>query len=318
VPLGREIHYCANEGVFPIGGIDTVAAAESRALLLFYHVLRGERALNREVIPLNGFWDFNIPGGRVEKKKVPSSSLCIGESSYHYEFRMKDVGVQRVLLYFEGIAYEAHVEINAVAIGDMLPYSRYVFDITERIWDGINTITVRMKDLNAVYGPVEGWENYGGIIRDIYIEIVDPVYISDYTWRPVLAPDCNSAECMVNVDIMNRTGTAVHCKVSASLITNGETVCNSKCDVWLNNGRNDKSLKFDMVLPQLWSPDSPVLYELLLEVAEGIDVVGQQGRRDGLAGKRFEVFAVKGEPDLAASLQGQDGVLLDTHSTDSC
>lgn len=49
------------------------------------------------------------------------------------------------------------------------------------------------------FGPAEGWENYSGIIRDVYLQYIPDVYIKDYCWRPVLSGDFRRAQCHLEV-----------------------------------------------------------------------------------------------------------------------
>ena len=62
-----------------------------------------------------------------------------------------------------------------------------------------NQLSVVIKDIDVTFGPSEGWENYGGIIRDVYIEYTDEYIIDDVFWYTGISDDFSSAKCNIKV-----------------------------------------------------------------------------------------------------------------------
>lgn len=142
---------------------------------------------------LSTWWEYRVNGGPAEQKKVPFSALCVGESECRLDFSAPDGPPGRVLLCLEGITYAAEIELNGRFLGEMRPYCTYDFDVTGLLSQAGNTLTVSLRDMGLPFGPAEGWENYSGIIRDVYLQYIPDVYIKDYCWRPVLSGDFRRA-----------------------------------------------------------------------------------------------------------------------------
>jgi len=251
----------------------------------------------RERISLNGLWDWYIPGGKKRKIEVPSSYLCVGEAIFERTFQINLPKDKRAILRFEGIAYEGTVEVNGKHIGTMLPYSRYDFDITECLLQGENHIKVDLKDINASYGPTEGWENYGGIIWDVYIKVVDSVYISDYQFITNFSDNYKKAHCILNVWLNDTLGKPYKGELEVSLSYNDVEYAKVSKDVEVISKKDVFKLEFNVLNPLLWSPEFPHLYDLKIKLksnGETTDIADQKvGFREFV--KRGTKFYLNGQ-----------------------
>ena len=88
-----------------------------------------------------------------------------------------------VLLQFDGITYQADVVFTGQNLGTMYPYSEYKYDITHIVKEKDNRLLVLLEDMTPAFGPTEGWENYGGIIRGVRLDVVPDAYIDDIYFR---------------------------------------------------------------------------------------------------------------------------------------
>ena len=158
---------------------------------------------------LNGLWRYTVNGTDKGLIRVPYSSLCVGDSTCALTFNAEKSG-SRSFLCFEGITYRAVVTFNGKTLGVMLPYSFYSFEVTDLIKAEGNDLRVDIKDMNVAYGPSEGWENYGGIIRDVYLLYTDTIKIDDIIWRTSIREDHAAAcgEVTVTLDGGDETVTA--------------------------------------------------------------------------------------------------------------
>lgn len=201
---------------------------------------------------LNGQWNYRIGKGAWTKKQVPFSSLCVGHSECETYF---DLAYQNevVLLCFDGITYNATIYLNGTCLGKMLPYCEYTFDITGLAKETGNCLLVELEDIDAAFGPSEGWENYGGIIRDVSLAYKKKAYIEDVFFASTIRNDYTDAEYTV--------------RVSASLpreyrvtLSDGDTV--------IHTYTAKEALTKTVSGVKLWSVDSPTLYTLTVELLE--------------------------------------------------
>ena len=135
-------------------------------------------------ISLNKDWSYSACG--VSKTvDVPFSHLPVGRSVCQKRFSYNG-SAERVMLKFDGITYWARVTFNGNILGEMLPYCEYSFDLTELI-EKDNLLTVELEDIDRAFGPTEGWENFGGIIRDVSLILLPKNYIKDVFFRSTLS-----------------------------------------------------------------------------------------------------------------------------------
>ena len=224
---------------------------------------------------LNGWWDYRIGEGRWTKIRVPCSVRPVGRSEYALDF--KAAPHRRAFLVLEGITYAAEVTLNGKKLGDMLPYCEYRFEITDILTEE-NHLSVLIEDIAPVFGPSEGWENYGGIIRGVYLEYTGESFIEDVVWSTTFEENYAAAHCRVEV-------AADASPVTVRLL--------DPCGRCVGSAEGEGVLTFDVDAPALWSPDSPALYTL--EVAAGDDVRTEKvGFKDFTVSKKR--FLLNGQP----------------------
>lgn len=216
----------------------------------------------RQTISLAGLWDFAVPGGAGqawEKRRVPGSYHCVGEALYRRIFPAPEHEGHRVLLSFEGIAYEGTPVLNGTRLPEMEPYVDYRYDITPLLKE-TNTLMVELKDWSAVFGPVNGWENYGGIIREVSLLVVPDTYIEDVFFHTRLEADYTIGRCTAEITL---GGTLAGVTAEAVLSRNGAEVARAAAPM-----TSSGQLEWTVERPELWSPDSPALYELTVTAGE--------------------------------------------------
>ena len=97
---------------------------------------------------------------------------------------------QCVYLTFEGVAHKADVYVNGLHVAEhKCGYTAFTVDLTGRLLSGEeNLITVRVdsrEDLDQPpFGFVIDYMTYGGIYRDVYVTVKDPVHMSEVFYQP--------------------------------------------------------------------------------------------------------------------------------------
>lgn len=210
----------------------------------------------REIFSLDGIWNWQVKDGIKKMKLVPSSYNCVGDAVYEKEIDIHILDNKRVFIIFEGVAYQGVVWLNGIELGVMQPYSEYRFELTDIAKSGINLITVDVSDYNAAFGSFEGWEDYGGLIRSVFLEYTDIAYICDFDFVSALKDNYTAADCIVNI-ITDGTGAD---KISYNLSFNNVTVSESYSVLT----KNKTEFLLTVNNPCLWSPEFPNLYQLEL------------------------------------------------------
>lgn len=177
-------------------------------------------------------------------------------------------------LTFLGAAHQAQVFLNGELIGEhSCGYTAFTVDLTGRLTEEDNLLTVRLssrENLNIPpFGNVIDYMTYGGLYREVYLDVQDPCHIRDVFPKIQLTDD----------------GVRMDCEVYVS------PACQQQpCHIRQSLHRLDGSLVAQ--LPQdhsryllhnvsLWSPEHPNLYVLRTELLVEDTVVDLRDDRIG-------------------------------------
>ncbi|MBE6015238.1 MAG: glycoside hydrolase family 2 protein [Lachnospiraceae bacterium] len=100
---------------------------------------------------------------------------------------------KRIILTFEGAAHRAEVFLNGELIAEhKCGYTAFSADISDRLRFGEdNLLTVKLDSRESVnqppFGYVIDYMTYGGIYRDVYLDVTEKQAIADVFFRPSLA-----------------------------------------------------------------------------------------------------------------------------------
>ncbi|HVT92946.1 MAG TPA: glycoside hydrolase family 2 TIM barrel-domain containing protein [Bryobacteraceae bacterium] len=237
----------------------------------------------RRTIGLDGAWERWHNGRLWDLVTVPCSLAPSGV----YRLRKKvtlpamDAGT-RVFLCFEGIAYFGTVSVNGRRLGAMGAYVPHEFDATAALQGGDNQIEVEICDLtpgpdgagaaDVAIGVNPGWEAYGGIIRDTYLELRPAAFIEDVAFQFELSDDFARAACTAQVSLSSAASGAG--ELTVTLLFGNAVAAQATSPVEVETGHSAKGLAFECANPWLWSPDQPHLYRLetTLKMGAGQDV----------------------------------------------
>ena len=250
----------------------------------------------RKKIDLGGMWNFRVPDGEYTKRRVPGSYFCCGFSEYNRSFSWTKTPGKRVFLCTEGINYEGTLLVNGQVVGTTVPYCHDAFEITDLLREE-NEVTVQVKDIYAPFGMVAGWCCYGGIIRAIYLEERSETYFEDVWFRQNLTDDLSRADATLTVKLAGKVSSNAH--VTAELFRHGEAV--AVCE-----GR--EQLAFSVEHPDLWSPDTPNLYDLCVTLAIDGKPVDVQTMEIGFRSFKMDDkrFYLNGDPIFLAGVCRHD------------
>ncbi len=199
-----------------------------------------------------------------------------GTAWYRKHFRLgPEHQGKRVHVHFDGVYMNADVWINGHHCGNHpYGYTAFWYDLTPHLRDGQdNVLAVEVKN----EGANSRWYSGSGIYRSVHLKIMNPIHIDHwgpYITTPQVTED--AAQVRVVTEVVNESG-------QASDITLRTQVkgLDGTCGRALNESFKVKGAEcFTQILtvaaPSLWSPDTPVLYQLEQEVVVDGEVVEQR------------------------------------------
>jgi hypothetical protein len=267
---------------------------------------------SRSRLSLNGEWECRVDGKPYETVVVPSSRRPSGFYSLNRTTVLPHLAAgQRVFVHLEAITYWGRLTVNGKVLGTMGPYIPYEFEFTSVAREGENAIQVEILDLvpmpdgtgkpEIALGVNPGWEAYGGIIRDVWVEIRPASFVENVRFAYTLGQGYST--CSGRPRVMVQSTEAASCTVEIVLRNRTTDVARDTQTVQLKPGLNEVELTFNLENPALWSPDQPNLYELAAHIKTassedhwtcqtGFRDIRVEGREFRLNGKRLVLNGV--------------------------
>lgn len=242
---------------------------------------------------LNGLWDFAFDFSRsgIEKGFVdggvyphkilvpfcPESSLSgvgctdfIPAVWYRRSFTLTASQCSgRVLLHFGAVDHDCQVWVNGRPAGRHIGgYTSFTFDITALARIGQNTVTVYAEDdVRSPWQPSgkqsEQYASYGcyytrttGIWQTVWLEFTPHAYIAGLR----ITPDAHNASVTLEAMLVDGAGA----NLSVTLLEEGRPVWTGRVRCTETCARCTAQLSD----PRLWSPDSPFLYDVTLQLEQ--------------------------------------------------
>ncbi len=253
---------------------------------------------------LGGDWLFRLDGGQGTEQRFQRQSTTdgwtkttvpnswnAGDNSvasmtgtvawYRKDFRLPDRRSRMDwLVRFESVNYRAQVWLNGRPIGRntgaYLPWDlRLPRSVLKR--RGTNRLVVRVDNrrlrtdfppsgLTGSGDPAGGWWNYGGLLREVYLQRVDRVDITSVVVRPDLPCATCTASVLARVVVRNHADSTTTVRVSGSFGGRAMNLGTRRV-----GARDFKSFeaRIRVAEPRLWSPARPYLYRARFSVRAG-------------------------------------------------
>ena len=260
-------------------------------------------ALSSKSIPLTGEWRFSIDQDKVGEGQewfapgyndstwatasvphtwnvMPEYLDYEGLAWYRRTFTVPPGSENAHLrLRFEAVFYLARIWLNGEYLGQHEGgYTPFEFDVSAVARPGeINILAVQVDNLRAanripaVLRPDWSfdWYNYGGITRDVSLEITSRAYIARQ--QIVSTPhitgmdEADSAIVTATITVNNTSGETLTGTITANLLddTNGQAVLDAPVSLPVNilaGGSTEVKMTATLASPKLWHFDHPNLY----------------------------------------------------------
>lgn len=184
---------------------------------------------------------------------------------------------KRIFLEFEGVNQVSEFWLNGQRIGEHKGgYTSFEFEVTGYAQFGSagNVLAVKVNnvyDKNIAPTIKTDLTFYGGIYRDVWLRVTEPLYLRSAYWRTP-AVSAASAEVAVYATVGNPTHHSGSFKILCEILdADRKVVASESSDVSANvlHQAELTQQKLRVANPQLWSPDSPYLYRIRTSLVEG-------------------------------------------------
>ena len=218
----------------------------------------------------------------------------------------KDWEGKTVLLTFEAVGHVAEVFLNGKKLAiHRCGYTAFTVDISDEIVIGVkNILVVKCDSRESVnvppFGFVIDYLTYGGIYRDVYIEVKDKTYINDIFAKPfipedVVLPGESGGKVKMNTKLRDFSFDG---KVQAdidlsqvvegdilklSLYDEGTLVSEGTVDITSENQKTELEAKGI----KLWDVTMPKLYTFKASIQRGEDTIDEKEVRIGFRKSEF-------------------------------
>ena len=195
-----------------------------------------------------------------------------GTGEYRKTFKTPDGEVVR--LHFEGVYQKAEVFINGQKAGQhAYGYTPFTIDITPYLHqDTPNEVLVKVDNSEQ---PNCRWYSGSGIYRHVWLITSPALHIAE-NGVYISTPMVNDDEATVQVEVTVENASDV--ERSATVMVGAESM---PITVPAKGSETD-TLTFNIRNPRLWSPDTPILYEVRAMLKEQGKMVDSQLTRFGI------------------------------------
>ena len=208
-------------------------------------------------------YDFD----KAETMQIPGDWNTQDQRLFFYEgtvwlkrsFEFHPETGRRTLLYFGAVNYDAHVYVNGQKAGHHQGgFTPFNYDVTDLLKDGENQVIVKVDNKRHpedVPTQIFDWWNYGGITRDVLLVSVAPTYVENY-----------------KLQLASLEGRLLHFSAKLNKAEAGHPITLRIPELKIvkklttsDDGSATISMK---AKPQLWSPESPKLYKVEIQLGD--------------------------------------------------
>ena len=269
---------------------------------------------------LNGLWDYAITPKTAPQPTTFSGQILVpfcvestvskvnkpltADQRLWYRRAVsvpRDWAGQRVLLHFGAVDYECSLWVNGGLVGSHTGGSdAFSFDVTDYLTDGQNQLLLGVTDPTSsgeqprgkqLMNPNSIWYTpVSGIWQTVWME---PVPKQTYIEEVKLTPEVDSGRVRVDV-LLDKPANNYTTAVRVTALDGTQTVATTLV-------RAGRTAYLRVQNPKLWSPDSPFLYNLRVELVTVTDPFGEtprnrRSRQDEALRTAFANATVTGSP----------------------
>ncbi len=200
---------------------------------------------------------------------------------------------KRFTILFDGVYMNSEVWVNGTRLGEHpYGYAAFHFDLTPHLrFDEPNVIAVRVD----ASGKTSRWYPGSGIYRHVWLTATAPVHLAP--WGVVVTtPEVNAEKATVHAasEVCNDGETDARVTLISRVFSpQGKPLVSASSEASVASGASHLfEQDLSVSSPQLWSPETPVLYRMVTSVAVAGRVIDETATPFGL--RSFTVSADQG------------------------
>ena len=252
--------------------------------------------------------DWDIYEGPVSGKGATGTGggwFEAGKGEYRKSFKSPDSEI--VKLHFEGVYQKAEVFVNGQKAGQHhYGYTPFTVDVTPLLYKDkrLNEVVVKVDNSEQ---PNCRWYSGSGIYRHVWLETMPALHIAE-NGVFVTTPEVSAEKALVQVEVTVQ---------NESLSDRNATVVVGDAQLMVAVKAGEcKTVNTTLTVksPRLWSPESPTLSELAVQLKENGMTIDDRTVSYGIRSFSFDAengFVLNGKPMLisGACVHHDDGVL---------
>jgi len=236
--------------------------------------------------------DWSIEG-KIDVKNPTGNDggyLPAGIGWYRKTFTIPAPGMKKCIsIYFEGIYMNSEVFINGKSLGvHLYGYTSFLYDLTPYLkTNGENVLAIRVD--NSMQKNCR-WYSGSGIYRHVWMMVTEPIHVAQ--WGVTITTPYVSAEkvtVQVKTILKNETNSTQSITIDTRLLgANAKKAGNNLLNLKLPaNSEKEVEQTIQVLLPLLWTPETPNLYQADVQIEKDNKVIDQTKTTFGIRSIKF-------------------------------
>lgn len=199
---------------------------------------------------------------------------------------------KRIFLTIDGAAHESEAFLNGEKIGEHhCGYTAYTMEVSDFLcYGGKNDLVIKVNSQESLnippFGYVIDYMTYGGIYRDVYLDVKNQEVISDIFVKPEFELAGANGENAVLASELTITGERTELLVRQSIRMSGEKEYRFLGEQRITTGQSE--LRFQAGEVALWDTEHPNLYEVKTELYGDGSLLDEKTVRTGFRKAEFK------------------------------
>ena len=245
--------------------------------------------------------DYSSEGDFSWNGETESGNLEVGPAWYRKHFVLSPEDADKVVqVHFDGVYMNSSIYVNGVKVGEHpYGYTPFSFDLSKYVvCDGETENVLAVKVDHEPFSS--RWYSGSGIIRGVSLAVKEKIYIPQYgisVRTPSVAE--GNYDTHITTVVRNEYGSSGSVRIVQTLYDeNGVPVASGEGLFTLTEGKNDIEQVLNVLNAELWSPDTPHVYQLRTDIIEEGEVLDSQWTEIGYRYFSFDAdtgFSLNGE-----------------------